>query len=225
MADYYQPGTFMRTERLIALFGLLAGLMALGMAAIAFSTGTTQEYFESSHPVGEYSAKLLAQADMLRTVMTLDNFFLLAYGAFFLWYMVDRKGKVDHWLLIVMGVFLFIAMVLDAVENFHILSMLIRAENKLPISDGEIALQYILSAVKFMVAYFAVIIMGIIFPRDTALARFVGISTAILFPILGVLGFTVSGPLAMICGIGRSIFFVLGFILSAVVYWNRGEPK
>lgn len=215
----------MRLERLISFFGFLAGTLALGMAAIAFSTGTTQEYFESSHPVGEFTAKLLSQADMLRLVLTLDNFFLLAYGGFFLWYMIERKGKVDHWLLIVMGVFLFIAMVLDAAENFHILSMLIRAEQNLPISDGEISLQYILSAVKFMVAYFAVIILGITFPRDTALARFVGISTAILFPILGVIGFTVSGPLALICGIGRSLFFVLGFILSAVVYWNRGESN
>lgn len=213
----------MRTERLIALFGFLAGLLALGMAAIAFSTGVTQEYFESSHPVGEYTQKLLDQAGLLRLVFTLDNFFLLAYGCFFLWYMVDRKGKVDHWLLIVMGVFLFAAMVLDAIENFHILSMLIRAEQKLPITDGEISMQYILSAVKFMVAYFAVIILGLTYPRNTALARFVGISTAILFPILGVLGFTVSGPMAMICGIGRSLFFVMGFILSAVVYWNRGE--
>ena len=213
----------MRAERLIAMFGFLAGTMALWMAALAFGTGTTQEYFESSHPVGEYTAKMLAQADMLRLVLTLDNFFLLAYGGFFLWYIVERKGKADHWLLIVLGVFLFMAMVLDAAENFHILGMLIRAEQKLPISDGEIGLQYILSAVKFMVAYFAVIILGVTFPRDTALARFVGLSTAILFPILGVLGFTVPAPWSLVCGIGRSIFFVMGFVLSGVVYWNRGE--
>lgn len=212
----------MRTERLIAIFGLLAGLMAVSMAAIAFSTGTTQEYYETSHPVVEYVQKMVSQADMLRVVLTLDNFFLLAYGAFFLFYMVERKGKADNWLLIVMGVFLFMAMVLDAAENFHILGMLIRAEQKLPLSDGEIDLQYILSAVKFMVAYFAVIILGITFPRDTALARFVGTSTAILFPILGILVFTVPPPWSLLCGIGRSIFFVMGFILSAVVYWNRG---
>ena len=215
----------MRTERLIALFGFLAGLLALCMAAIGFSTGTTQEFYETSHPVAEYTQKLLSQADMLRLVFTLDNFFLLAYGCFFLWYMIDRKGKVDSWLLIVMGVFLLTAMVLDAAENFHILSMLIRAEQKLPLSDGEISLQYILSAVKFMVAYFAVIILGLTFPRDTALARFVGTSTAILFPILGVLVFTVPPPWAMYCGICRSLFFVMGFILSAIIYWNRGESK
>jgi hypothetical protein len=215
----------MRPERLIAFFGFLAGLLALGMAAIAFSTGVTQEYFETSHPVAEYTQRLLAQADMLRVVFTLDNFFLLAYGCFFLWYTVDRKGKIDHWLLIVMGIFLLAAMVLDAIENFHILSMLIRAEQKLPITDGEISWQYILSAVKFMVAYFAVIILGLTFPRDTALARFVGTSTAILFPILGVLALTLPPPWVIYCGIGRSIFFVLGFILSAIVYWNRGEPR
>lgn len=213
----------MSTQRLIAIFGFLAGALALGMAAIAFGTGTTQEYFESSHPVAEFQAKLLSQADMLCLALTLDNFFILAYGAFFLFYIIERKGKADHWLLIVLGVFLFMAMVLDVTENFHILGMLIRVEQKLPITDSEIGLQYILSAVKFMAAYFAVILLGITFPRDTGLARFVGISTAILFPILGVLGFTVPIPWALYCGIGRSIFFVMGFILSAVVYWNRGE--
>ena len=213
----------MRTERLIAFFGFLAGVLALGMAAIAFSTGTTQEYFESSHPVEEFSQKLIGQAPMLRLALTLDNFFLLAYGGFFLWYMVERKGKADSWLLTVMGVFLFFAMVLDAIENFHILGMLIRAEQHLPLYDDEITVHYILSAVKFMVAYFAVIILGITFPRDTVLARCVGLSTAILFPILGVLGFTVPMPWSLACGIGRSVFFVVGFILSGMVYWNRGE--
>lgn len=215
----------MRTERLIACFGLLAGLLALGMAAIAFGTGTTQEYYENSHPVAEFTAKLLSQADMLRLALTLDNFFLLAYTGFFLWYIVERRGKADAWLLAAMAVMMFIAMILDAAENFHILSMLNRAEMKIPISDSEISLQYILSAVKFMAAYFGVIILGITFPRDTPLARLVGISTAILFPILGVLGFTVPMPWALYCGIGRSIFFVMGFLLSAVVYWNRGETR
>lgn len=212
----------MRVERLISLFGFLAGLLALCMAAIAFGTGTTQEYFESSHPVVEFQSKLLKQADMLRLVLTLDNFFLLAYGGFFLCYIVERKGKADSWLLLTIGLFMFITLVLDAAENFHILGMLIRTEQELPVTDDEIGMQYILSAVKFMVAYFAVIILGITFPRDTGLARFVGISTAILFPILGVLGFTVPTPWSLLCGIGRSVFFVAGFILSGVVYWNRG---
>lgn len=211
----------MPPARMVSLFGFLAGLMAVCMAAISFSTGVTQEYFEHSHPVKEYVAKLHSQSDMLKTLLTLDNFFLLFYGGFFLWYIVERKGKADSWLLAAMGLCMFLTMTLDAAENFHILGMLKGAENMIMPSDGQIGLQYILSAVKFMLAYFAVIILGVTYPRDTALARLVGTSTAIIFPILGVLGFTVPAPWSLICGIGRSLFFVLGFILSGVVYWNR----
>lgn len=211
----------MRSERLISLFGFLAGLMAVCMASISFSTGVTQEYFEHSHPVKEYVAMLHSHSDMLKTLLTLDNFFLLFYGGFFLWYIVERKGKADSWLLAALGICMFFTMTLDAVENFHILGMLKGAENMIMPSEGQIGLQYILSAVKFMLAYIAVIILGVTFPRDTTLARFVGTSTAIVFPILGVLGFTVPAPWSLICGIGRSIVFVFGFILSGVVYWNR----
>lgn len=211
----------MHPARMVSLFGFLAGLMAVCMAAISFSTGVTQEYFEHSHPVKEYVAKLHSQSDMLKTLLTLDNFFLLFYGGFFLWYIVERKGKADNWLLAALGLCMFITMTLDAAENFHILGMLKGAENMIMPSDGQIGLQYILSAVKFMLAYFAVIILGVTYPRDTALARLVGTSTAIVFPILGVLGFTVPAPWSLICGIGRSIVFVFGFILSGVVYWNR----
>lgn len=215
----------MRTERMVALFGLLAGLLALAMATISFSHGVSQEYFETLHPVKEYAEKLKSQAATLRVLFTLDNFFLLAYTGFFLWYAVERQNKAHHWLLATMLVFLFLVSLLDAAENFHILAMLQTVElNQLP-SDGQISLQYILSAVKFMVAYFAVIILGVTYPRDTLLARMIGVSTAIGFPLLGVLSFTVPPPWSMVCGIGRALFFVLGFLLSAVVYWNRGTHE
>jgi len=116
---------------------------------------------------------------------------------------------------------LLFASLLDAVENFHVLAMLNGAvAGQLP-SEGEIELQYILSAVKFVAGYFVAVIFGILYPRDTLLARVVAASTAIVFPILGVLVFTTPAPWSDLCGLGRFLFFVLGFFLSAIVYWNR----
>jgi energy-coupling factor transporter transmembrane protein EcfT len=68
------------------------------------------------------------------------------------------------------------------------------------------------------------VIFGILYPHNTILARVVGASTAILFPILGVLVFTTPAPWSDLCGLGRFLFFVLGFFLSAIVYWNRPKP-
>jgi hypothetical protein len=211
----------MRAERLIVVFGILAGLFAAAMAVIAFSTGVTQEFFEFIHPAQEYADKLRQQSTALRIAFTLDNLFLLAYSAFFLWFAIERRGKADPLACnVLVGALLFAAL-LDAVENFHILSMLNRAElGQLP-SDGEIQLQYVLSAVKFTAGYLVAVIFGILYPRDTMLARIVGASTAIVFPILGVLVFTTPAPFSDLCGLGRFVFFVLGFFLSAIVYWNR----
>ncbi len=161
----------------------------------------------------------------MRIAFSLDNLFLLAYSAFFLWFAIERRGKVDPLAChVLIGALLF-ASLLDAVENFHILSMLNRAElGQLP-SDGEIQLQYVLSAVKFTAGYLVAVIFGVLYPRDTMLARIVGASTAIVFPILGVLVFTTPAPWSDLCGLGRFVFFVLGFFLSAIVYWNRAsEP-
>jgi hypothetical protein len=211
----------MRPERWIVVFGILAGLFAAAMAVIAFSTGVTQEFFEFIHPAQEYADKLRQQATALRIAFTLDNLFLLAYSAFFLWFAIERRGKADPLACNVLVGSLLFAALLDAVENFHILSMLNRAElGQLP-SDGEIQLQYVLSAVKFTAGYLVAVIFGILYPRDTTLARIVGASTAIVFPILGVLVFTTPPPWSDLCGLGRFVFFVLGFFLSAIVYWNR----
>jgi hypothetical protein len=211
----------MRPERLVVLFGILAGLLAAAMAVCAFSTGVTQEFFEAIHPAQKYADTLVQQATALRIAFSLDNLFLLSYSAFFLWFAIERRGKADPLACNVLVGSLLFAALLDAVENFHILAMLNRAElGQLP-SDGEITLQYVLSGVKFTAGYFVAVIFGILYPRDTVLARIVGASTAIVFPILGVLVFTTPPPWSDLCGLGRFLFFVLGFFLSAIVYWNR----
>jgi hypothetical protein len=161
------------------------------------------------------------QADSLRIAFSLDNLFLLAYSGFFLFFAIERRGKADPLAINVMIGSLLLAALLDAVENFHILAMLNRAETGAVPSDGEIELQYVLSAVKFTAGYFVAVIFGILYPRDTLLARIVGASTAIVFPILGVLVFTTPQLWSDVCGLGRFLFFVLGFFLSAIVYWNR----
>src|SRR5271170_6487127 len=85
----------MRPERGIVVFGILAGLLAAAMAVLAFRTGVTQEFFEAIHPAQKYADTLRDQATALRIAFSLDNLFLLAYSAFFLWFVIERRGKSD----------------------------------------------------------------------------------------------------------------------------------
>jgi hypothetical protein len=216
--DAYSPDPY---ARLLVILGIVAGLLSGGMAVIAFSTGVTQEFFEAIHPAGMYFEELRKQASLLRVVFSLDGLFLLAYSAFFVCFAIERRDKADPMLCrVLVGTVLFAAL-LDAVENFHILAMLHAAEAGFVPSAAEIELQYILSAIKFTAGYFAAVIFGIMYPRNTPLSRIVGTSTAIVFPLLGVLAFTTPPPWSDLCSLGRFSFFALGFLLSAIVYWER----
>ena len=212
------------TRRYIVLFGILAGLFASAMAVLAFRTGVTQEFFEFIHPPQEYADKLVEQATVLRVAFSLDNLFLLAYSGFFLWFVIERRGKADPTALGVLIGSLLLASLLDAVENFHVLAMLNRAEmHQLP-SEGEIELQYVLAHGE---VHRRLLRRGdfrncVPTRHDSGPRR--GASTAVLFPILGVLVFTTPAPWSDLCGLGRFLFFVLGFFLSAIVYWNRPNP-
>ncbi len=213
----------MRLERVIAIFGALASACVLIMLLMAFVFGVSQEFFEIVQPASKFTELILAQASALRFVFTVDNFFVLFYSGFFLAFCALYRGKVDGFVLGVAFASFLLPSLLDVFENFHILSMLRAAELGLPISDTAIQVQYIVSAMKFVISYFAAMAFAWLYPRDTQLARFVGVSTGIIYPIVGVMAYTLPMPFALIFGAGRVAFFVFAFALSAVVYWNRRE--
>ncbi len=208
----------------IALFGVLAAALASVMIAIALG-GTSQEYFESIHAPAEYARELLEHAGPLRTVFALDGLFLLAYSAFFVAYVSARRGHTSQLVLrLVLGSVL-VAAGLDAIENFHILGMLHVAEaGGLP-SAAQIEAQYVLSAVKFTIGYFAAIGLALSYPRDSGLARMVALSTGLAFPVVGVLAYVVPAPWSHVLGLARVVFFVSGYALSALVFWPTPRPR
>lgn len=208
----------------VALFGLLAAALASVMIGFALF-GTSQEFFESIHPPAEYARALLEHAGSLRTVLALDGLFLLAYSAFFVAYVTARRGHTSELVLrLVLGAVL-VAAGLDAVENFHILSMLHVAEaGGLP-SAGQIEAQYVLSAVKFTIGYGAAIGLSLSYPRDSGLARMVALSTGLAFPVVGVLAYVAPAPWSHVLGLARVVFFVSGYALSALVFWPTARPR
>lgn len=187
--------------------------------------GTSQEPFESVMTPVAYAELLLLAPTQLRVVFALDDLFLLSYASLFVAYYVARRGHADPVLLRLALGGVLVAAVLDAIENFHVRAMLSAVEaGGLP-SRGEIELQYVMSAVKFTVGYFAAICFAITYPRDTALARMVGLSTGVVFPILGVLVFAAPPEHTHVLVLARVTFFVSGYALSALVFWPRARGR
>lgn len=204
--------------RAIAGFGLVAAVLAAVMVGYALA-GTSQEFFESIHAPGDYTRALLEHATSLRVVLGLDGLFMLAYSSFFVAYVVARRGHASALVLRLMLGAVLLAAGLDAVENFHILAMLHVAQGGASPSAAQIELQFVISAVKFTLGYFAAIGLALTYPRDSALARMVALSTGLLFPVVGVLAHVTPAPWSHGLGLARVVFFVSGYALSARVFW------
>lgn len=204
-------------RRWIVTFGSAASLLALAMCGLAVM-GISQEYFEGVHPVAEYGRRLLERPTALRCLFAVDNLFLLSYTSFFVAYYTERRGKVSAtWLKVMLGAVLGAAF-LDAVENFHILSMMHRAELGAFPRESQIEFQYVVSAVKFTAGYFAALMLAITYPKESAIARLVAWSTGVCFPLVGVAVFAASGSAEVVLSLARLAFFVSGYALSTYVF-------
>jgi len=207
----------------ISLFGGLASFFAAAMLVIGIGFGVAQDPFESALAPAEYARLLVEQGPLLRVVFALDDLFLLSYCSFFVAYYVDRRGKTEPLALRLLLAGVLAAGLLDAVENFHIRAMLSGAEQGVLPSALEIQLQYLLSAVKFTIGYFAAICYGLGYPRHRPLARAVALTTGIGFPLVGVLVFATPAPWSHGLALVRVLFFVSGYALSALVFWPRAR--
>ena len=74
----------MRTvSRLTAVLGLWSSLLVFILVGMNVVTGVSQEYFESTHPVREYTERIIRDAGALNAAFTVDNLFVVSYAAFF----------------------------------------------------------------------------------------------------------------------------------------------
>jgi hypothetical protein len=203
--------------------GALAALMVFLLVGLAVATDVSQEYFEGIHPLPEYTKRLITAAPVLRLDFAADNVFILAYGSFFVGLAIVLRSSADRTLLNVALASMLGTALLDAVENHHIMSMAQAALLGIPVSEGEISLQAILSLVKFHLSCFGVLLFAIAFPRNTALARrTVGLLLAYAF--FGVLILTAPPGWLDLLALVRTVFFVVAFILTAILLWNFPEP-
>jgi hypothetical protein len=154
-------------------------------------------------------------------LFALDALFLVTYTAFGLAYVAARWGRASTALLAALAIGLALAAGLDAIENFHILSMLHRVDGGALPSPRQIELQYVMSAVKFTIANLVAVCIALTYPTDTLLGRVVAVSTGLLFPVVGTASYAVSGDAASLLALIRTLLFVSGFGLSAIVFKGR----
>jgi len=182
-------------------------------------TGVSQEYFESTHPVREYTERIIRDAGPLNTAFTVDNLFLVSYAAFFVGLGVLLQSQADSLVVkLAVGAMLLVAL-LDAIENHHITAMAQAAVAGIPLLDEEIRTQVIISSLKFHVSCFGALLFAVAFPRKSRLGRII---TWLLagYGFFGVLVLTSPPSLLLTLALIRTAFFVMSFLLAGIMLWN-----
>jgi hypothetical protein len=213
-------------DRVLAILATLAALTVAAMVAAILSTGGTQDFFQTARSVEAYGAYLATPlvALGLRLNLGLDNLFMIFYAAFFVVLSIRLYPMLDGRLLTVALAAMMLTVTLDAIENHHIMTMVHSIQHGLPISVTDGQLQMIASQVKFHASYLAAFLFAFGFLQFGRLGRFIAIVLWCYVPC-GVLISVTPVESAQALVLGRTIFFVFAFILSAVLFFSQGATS
>jgi hypothetical protein len=213
-------------DRVLAILATLAALTVACMVVAILYTRGTQDFFQSARPVEAYGAYLATPlvALGLRLNLGLDNLFMILYGAFFVVLSVRLRAMLDGRLLSIALAAMMLTVVLDAIENHHIMTMVHSLQHGLPLSVTDGQLQMIASQVKFHASYLAAFLFAFGFLQFGRLGRIIAIVLWCYIPC-GVLISVTPVESAQALVLGRTIFFVFAFILSAVLFFSQGAAS
>jgi hypothetical protein len=215
---------FRQLTRLTAVMGALAALSVFALVGVAIATGVSQEYFEGEHPVPEYTARITAAVSALRLDFAIDNVFILAYGSFFIGLAIVLSRSADARLVNLALAAMLATAVLDMVENHHITAMAEAAVMGIPLSEGEIRLQAVMSLVKFHLSCLGALLLAAAFPRNSTLARW-AVGFLLGYAFFGVLILSAPPGWLDLLALVRTVFFVIAFIVTSLALWNFPEPQ
>ncbi len=207
----------MNTQRIISLLALVAGLCVLTFFIIGISTGVSQEKFEVTQTVANYTQGLIAGQNPLRLTFTLDIVFICVFTTLFVFITQHLKtnDRVTNAVADVALGAMLICGFLDFHEDLHILTMLHNAVNNLPIEQAEISMQMLFSMIKFCASYVSLFLLAFLLPSRTFTEKLLKYSLWFFQVPIGALVYTAPENLHLLFNLIRFVFMVSGFFLLA----------
>jgi hypothetical protein len=209
-------------DRALAILATLAALTVASMVVAILTTRGSQDFFQTARSIEAYGAYLAIPLVPLglRLNLGLDNLFMIFYGTFFIVLTIRLRELLDPRLLGAALAAMMLTVLLDSIENHHIMTMVHAIQNGLPLSTTDGQLQMIASQVKFHSSYLAVFLFSFGFLQFGRLGRIIAIMLWCYVPC-GVLISVMPVESASALVLGRTIFFVFAFILSAVLFFSQ----
>lgn len=145
-----------------------------------------------------------------------DSLFVLSYTMVFVGLHATAAGRSRSFAGVGLGAGLLAAL-LDAGENAFYITYATAALNGTPATEPALPLIYILTDLKWMVAFAAFYAFGLAWPREGALGWTIS-ALMLLYPLFGVLG--VAWPVLVPW---RGLFFLVGLPLFAAHFWREAR--
>jgi hypothetical protein len=213
-------------DRTLALLAALAALTVAAMVASILATRSSQDFFQSARAIDDYRAFLdmpLAALG-LRINLGLDNLFMVLYGAFFVVLSARLRDVLDSRLTGVALAAAMLTLLLDSLENHHIMTTVHALQAGLPVSVGDGEFQMAASQIKFHASYLATFLFSFGFLRLGSFGRAIAIVLWCYIPF-GILISVVPPDQARALVLARTIFFVLAFVLSAILFFALSRAE
>jgi hypothetical protein len=213
-------------DRTLTLLATLSAVTVAAMVVGIIMTRGTQDFFQSARAVDDYRAFLAAPLAALgvRINLGLDNLFIVFYGAFFVALAARLRGLLEPWLIGVALAAAMLTLLLDSLENHHIMTTVHAIETGLPVSAADGEFQMIASQIKFHASYLAVLLYSLGFFHLGRFGRVIAIVLWCYIPC-GVLISVVPPEQAKLLVLGRTIFFVFAFVLSAFLFSSLARTE
>jgi hypothetical protein len=214
-------------DRVLAILATLCAATVAAMVVAIVWTKSSQDFFQTARSVEAYAAHLAASPLNplgLRINLGLDNLFLILYSAFFVVLTARLRDILDSRILTIALVAILMTTFLDALENHHISEMAHAIESGLPISAADGQFQMVASQIKFHASYLSALLFSFGLWRLGGLGRVIAVVLWCYIPcgvLISVIPPDAAGPLVL----GRTIFFVFAFVLSAVLFFARTREQ
>lgn len=207
----------MNTRKIISLLSLFAGLCVFSMFLIAIFTGVTQEQFEVTQTVENYTKGLIAGENPLKLTFAVDIVFICLFSTtfVFLTQYLKTNERIFNLVADVSLAAMLICGFLDFHEDLHILTMISNAKQNLPIEQSEISMRMLFSALKFCASYLSMFLLSFILPNKTFTEKILRYSTMFFIVPIGGLVYTAPENLQPLFSLIRFVFMVSGFFLLA----------
>lgn len=203
---------------------VLTALLLISMFVISLITGVNQQYIETVHALADYERALMHGDHLLRVILIIDGLFIACYWLLGIFLMLALWNDGTKFLLAISTACISGTALLDVVENSTFMMFIESLTNNLSLEAESVQQLTVISSVKWYLAYFAFLFLGLSFPDESKSQRIVSFLMKFVLLPLGLLVFMIpASPALLIAHLLRfGVLIVVLFMLASVAkQWEQ----